>query len=375
MTQAKFLPQILHTNLTRFAVPVFVVFSFATNLSYAALAVPTLNEPSNGISDWLFNLTKTGDRQPFSWSGVSGAAGYEFVLSRSPNFAGYDDANSTCLISSCKAVKAARLTASAANLNNFYFEAATYYWKVRAYTNTSKGAWSVTRSFTTSSRSQVVTQAMSYSNSPQSRIDRTDGGSVTWLTELDVNVLSDNVDGKLLENAQKIYGLAKLPRNLGTATAPTQLRKDMKTALVRKDGWEDSERDKLVVQIATTFVPASVTRNGLLSNLGIRAQCKEFADRMVIAGGGKPKNYSAMGTAKRDVRPGMYIIWKSKNHAAIANSVKFDSSGNAFARLSEANWGSEWKTNPYGQIPWQRTIGHSREVQIFASGDYLAYEN
>lgn len=350
---------------------------------WAALpSAPTLNAPSNGLTNWLFNVGTSGARDTFAWSSVSGATSYEFVLSKQSNFSNYSEASATCA-SGCIAVTATTPSAGAAKFAGFVFESATYYWKVRAVSSSGRGTWSQVRSFTTTNRTNVVSQAMSYSAAPQSRVDRTDGGTVTWLTELDASTLNDNVDYKLLNNAYTIYGMAPAPRNLGTTISPTKLRSDMDAALTRSGGWAPAERDKLIDRIAATFVPASLTRNGMLSTLGIRTQCKEFADRMVIAGGGTPRNYPTtteyQQPGRLDARPGMYVFWKRNQHAAIINAVVFDANGSVFAHLSEANWGNTWGSNPVGQVPWQRIVAHRRSdgapVQITATGDYRAYLN
>lgn len=348
---------------------------FSHGGAIAALTSPTLNTPAASKSNWLFNLGTTGVRETFSWAAIGGATSYEFVLSKQSTFGNYYDATASCIASGCAAFSTTATSAGAGKFSGFVFEASTYYWKVRAVANGIRGPWSVTRSFTTTNRMNVVSKARSYSAAPQSRVDRTDGGTVTWLTELDVGYVGDNVDGKLLTNAYNIYGLAPAPRALGTTTSPTALRTKMRDALYRSGGWALAERDKLIDRIAATWVPTSLTRNGLLSVLGIRTQCKEFADRMVIAGGGTSKRYADMGTARLDVRPGMYVVWKSNAHAAIANAVIFDGNGLPAAQLSEANWGNIWKSNPVGQVPWQRTVQHTRPVSISTTGDYRAYEN
>lgn len=343
------------------------------SVAAAALTGPTLNSPAGGATDWLFNVGTTGVRQTFSWSPVSGATSYEFVLSRDSGFANYSDGTGSCSASGCVALSTTATTAGAAKFAGFLFEARTYYWKVRAIANGIRGPWSVTRSFATTSRANIVTAALAYGNSPQSRVDRADGGTVPWLTELDASYLGDNVDGKLLANAWTIYGFASTPRSLGTASSPTALRTKMRSALYRSGGWALAERDALIDRIAATYFPASLTRNGMLATLGIRAQCKEFADRMVISGGATPRTYSGMGSARLDPRPGMYITWKLNQHAAIANAVVFDTNGQPSVRLSESNWGNTWGSNPVGQVPWQRVVKHSRQVVINATSDYRAY--
>jgi len=353
-----------------FAAPILLL---THSVAAAALVGPTLKSPAAGATDWLFNAGPTGVRETFAWSPVSGAASYEFVLSRDSGFASYTDSTGSCSASGCVAFSTTATTAGAAKFAGFVFEARTYYWKVRAVANGIRGPWSVTRSFATTGRAQIVSWALSHSSSPQSRVDRTDGGTVTWLTELDIANVGDNVDGKLLSSAWTTYGLSAAPRSLGTASSPTALRTSMRSALSRSGGWALTERDALINRIAATYFPASLTRNGMLSTLGIRAQCKEFADRAVIAGGATPRSYSSVGTARLDPRPGMYITWKLNKHAAIANAVIFDVNGQPSVRLSESNWGNTWGSNPVGQVPWQRVVSHSRLVVINATSDYRAH--
>jgi hypothetical protein len=342
--------------------------------SAVVLSAPTINLPSNGQARWLFNIGTSGARDSFKWNAVSGATAYQFVLSKQSTFANYSDSTASCVASGCHAFSNTTTSAGAAKFGGFVFENATYYWKVRAVSGTSRGPWSVPRSFSPAERPNVVAQSLAYSVSPQSRVDRTDGGTVTWLTELDTT-LNDNVDGKLLMSAYTMYGSAPLPRELGTVSSPTRLRTDMDKALTRTGGWAAAERAMLIDRIKVKYVAASLTRNGLLATLAIRSQCKEFADRMVIAGGGTPRTYGAMGAAKLDVRPGMYVVWNTRDHAAIANAVYFDASGNVFAQLSESNWGNAWGSNPKGQVPWSRVVTHTRRIQVTTTGPYRAHLN
>lgn len=347
----------------------------------AAPAAPTLAAPGNGAPNWLFSLNANGTRQAFSWNSSSGATRYEFVLGTSDRFPGFDDANARCNTEDCKLLSTTGTAASAAALAGFVFEPRTYYWKVRAVSSQGRSAWSSVRNFTTSNREAVVSAARGLADSPTSRTDRADGKTPTWLTELDVGTLGDNIDGALLSAAWNTYGLAKAPRTLDDSKGPTALRKSMRTNLTRQavggvEPWKLAEIDKLIDRIAAKNVPASLPRNALLEKLGIRAQCKEFADRMVIAGGGTSKTYKQMdGSATLDVRPGMYVARYINAHAAIVNAVRFDANGAVSARLSEANWASTWGSNPIGEVPWSRTVKHTNWRVITTTGEWRAHAN
>ena len=106
------------------------------------------------------------------------------------------------------------------------------------------------------------------------------------------------------------------------------------------------------------------TDNGTLAYLGIRAQCKEFADRMVQAGGATTRPYASTAVARANIRPGMYAFKNDQGHAAIIVAVYWDASGQPTQlRLAESNWGIGWN-NPTGQVPWNRTVATGREVSI-----------
>jgi len=126
--------------------------------------------------------------------------------------------------------------------------------------------------------------------------------------------------------------------------------------------YSDQDQTALIEQIQQKFagyVPTQTDYNGILSLLQMRTQCKEFADRMVIKGGGTAKPYygpnKQPATPSANPRPGMYAFWKVNAHAAIITEIKFDSSGHPYAHLAESNWDVVW-SNPRGQIPWLRTV-------------------
>ena len=106
----------------------------------ATPAVPTLNSPSNGVTNVAQSNVK------FSWSASSGSnVKYRFILSRSSSFSGFNTSTMTC-DSTCYTTTSITGTSLTINiaLPNY-----TYYWKVRAYDSTGTSNWSSYRSFKT----------------------------------------------------------------------------------------------------------------------------------------------------------------------------------------------------------------------------------
>lgn len=165
-------------------------------------------------------------------------------------------------------------------------------------------------------------------------------------------------------NTKTVGGYSKWA-NSGRPNAPTTVQNTMRANL---NTYSYNDNTLFIEQIRQKFagvVPAD--DNGSLALLQMRAQCKEFADRIVNGAGGHAHVYGQRISA--DVRPGMYAF-AGTTHSAIITEVKFDSNGNPWARLAEANRnpngsnvGGNW-TNPGGQVPWLRTVNVGREVSI-----------
>lgn len=207
----------------------------------------------------------------------------------------------------------------------------------------------------------IVAAAMNiHEASPQSIAT---GNAMIWQTD------TEGGDGKRMRDAiQVVYdywsrsGRPALPF---VAPLPTSVQNEMRVRL--RATYSQTEQSAFIAQITSVFngtVPG--TDNETLQYLGIRAQCKEFADRIVQAGGGKTHTYSegkALAVNPEDIRPGMYAFKKDSSHAAIIIAVKWDANGQATdLRLAEANMGPGW-TNPKGQVPWKRGV-RTREVPV-----------
>ena len=348
-----------------------------------AVQTPAPSLPANNAQNQLLNnLT-------FSWVAIPNA-NYRIVISEKQDFSGFNEQNSTC-DSSCttlpNATTPAAVTTStitristsvnprsttAGNFSGFWWKAGTYYWRVRA--NTSAGgasAWSGFRTFTTGSTIQraIVTAANNaVGNSPQSVT-----GSL-WLTDM------AGGDGNRIRTAITTFstwvnnsagGFNTWQRNRPAAPAATQTTMRANIICPRNTTtcltpYSVADANNLIERIRLKFAGAvQNTDDTTLTLLGIRAQCKEFADRQVAAGSGTKKAYTAAGIGNlQDVTPGMYEFKTDSSHSAIINAVKWDNAGNVTnVRVTESNWGNGW-TNPGGQVPWSRTVTSTREIPM-----------
>lgn len=340
------------------------------------LTVPTLSTPANGATNWLFNLPTNGPRETLSWTTSLGTSQYEVVVSHQPNFSDAVDTTSGVFCSaSCAARIVTGTSAKDLNFSGFWWESGTYYWRVRAIYPTSRSAWSTTRSFVTARKPDIVVQAKNYSSSPASLAA---GPGRTWIDE------TAGGDGGRLRAAMQTYRIAR-DKGLGTAGQQTQLARNMIANLGGSD-WSTDSKWSLISRIAATeeTSPVPTTEQATLLRLGVRAQCKEFADRMVTAGGGTATSYPAVTAAgSSDPHPGMYVFrrdYKSSTgtyywgHAAVANAIRVETDGSRSARLSEANSGSGW-SNPAGEIPWQRIVLHTNAKPLSTTGQFRAFSN
>jgi PA14 domain-containing protein len=133
-----------------------------------------------------------------------------------------------------------------------------------------------------------------------------------------------------------------------------------------------SSKQQLVQRIIAVYNNAAarppvrlpVMDNETLLFLGIRAQCVEFAKRVVLPLGGRNWTYQSAGLADSgNYRPGMILLMPSVPHAAIIVDIYWNASGKPEkARLIESNWGNVW-SNPPGQRPWERTVSQ-RETSL-----------
>jgi hypothetical protein len=97
-----------------------------------------------------------------------------------------------------------------------------------------------------------------------------------------------------------------------------------------------------------------------LTFLGIRQQCKEWADMIVIKAGGTQRPYgSGIQTSSANFRAGMGLFFPGIPHASIITDVIRNSNSSIQFRIAESNWGTGWG-NPSGMIPWNRTLQNIR---------------
>jgi len=263
-------------------------------------------------------------------------------------------------------------------------QAGTYYVAVRHYSSTGTGAYTLTVGFVasappavgwsdvtgyrhaeTTKQRAIVAAALNGGNRPSPQ-------SITgspWLTDI-----SDNDGARMRAAIQDVYDHWNSTRRppLPLPSIPTAVQNTMRTHLSQTyppstyPGFANTnDQNAFIERIRSVFngtVPT--TDDGTLAYLGIRAQCKEFADRMVQAGGGTKHTYGSTAVARTNIRPGMYAFKNGNGHAAIIVAVYWDASGQpAQLRLAESNWGTGWANTP-GQVPWNRTVATGRQVPI-----------
>lgn len=268
----------------------------------------------------------------------------------------------------------------------FVWQAGTYTWTVRAvYAAPSgvrppavaveaKSEWALPRSFSTTkfeTARATMTNMETLRATTDSPITQRPG---SWLWDF-----SDG-DGDRHLTAMRTYWAARAVKDGAMAWPAT------------KEATENSMRLSLstyynprqVVQIVQNLIVSRIERaynNNVPAQRGVampsptldmlqyRAQCKEFADRSILAAGGTTQTYGTpkipTPTVGFNARPYMYAFYappgSASTHAAIVTGVKFSASGRPSVRITEANintsrGGMPW-SNPGGQIPWERTVG------------------
>lgn len=332
----------------------FILGSFYISLPvFAVTATPTLSSPANNQSNWLFNSGQT-----FSWNAIAGAT-FRIVVSKNNTFSGFTDmdgastCNSTCITKSTVSTSLGKNTFS-----DYWWKEGTYYWRVRAFTPAGgTSAWSATRTFTTTSLPGIVTSAIAAAgNAPQSIM----GG--IWLTDM------AGGDGNRIRNAITTFSnwvnsvggyntWVGNGRPVASNATQTAMRANLNTYVY-------NDQTQWIEKIRVRFAGAvPIDDNGTLSLLQIRAQCKEFADRMVSQGAGVQKTYGSPSVGS-NVRPGMYAFKNDNSHAGIITEVKWDNAGVITTHIAESNWGVGW-SNPGGQVPWSRTVAvNTRDISM-----------
>lgn len=328
----------------------------ATGAAIAQTPAPTLQVPSNGQSNWLYNAGAN-----FQWLAITGA-NYRIVISDQADFSNYNEAASACRNAGCITFASTNAFASRSNLANYWFYGSgTYYWKVRASTNRGgTSAWSRTFSFTTTSAGlrTVALAAVGNvgGNSPQSLVDTKT--IPTWATDM--------AEGDGDRHRTALGRLHTHARSIGYTTwvrggraVPSRAR----SAMVNDLSTYGRNASQIVDRMITVYANSVPTSDrDMLSLLSYRAQCKEFADRMVSQGGLTPRSYSYTSGTSVYPRPGFYVFNRG-NHAGIARAVSYSAQGIPQVQMVEANWGDGW-SNPGGQVPWQRTVRGDRSLTI-----------
>jgi hypothetical protein len=107
------------------------------------------------------------------------------------------------------------------------------------------------------------------------------------------------------------------------------------------------------------------TDQGALDYLGIQKQCKEWADSLVQAVGGRTFAYAnSAAVSSTNARPGMGLYKLDSTHAALIIDIYWKNGIAYLFQLAEANMGSGWPQNPPGQVPWERTVRTDRQISL-----------
>lgn len=321
--------------------------------AFAVTATPTLSAPANNQANWLFNSGQT-----FSWGAIAGAT-FRIVVSKNNAFSGFSDLGGASTCNSTCITKSTVSTSLGKNIfSDYWWKEGTYYWRVRAHTDAGgTSAWSSTRTFTTTSLPGIVTNAIaSAGNAPQSIM----GG--IWLTDM------AGGDGNRVRNAISTFstwvntvgGFNTWVGN-GRPAASNATQTAMRTNL---NTYVNADQTQWIEKIRVRFAGAvPIDDNATLSLLQIRAQCKEFADRMVGLGGGVQKVYGSPNVGQ-NIRPGMYAFKNDNSHAGIITEVKWNNAGAITTHIAESNWGVGW-SNPNGQVPWSRIVAvNTRDISM-----------
>ena len=187
---------------------------------------------------------------------------------------------------------------------------------------------------------------------------------------------TDGGDGKRMRNALSRYDnwYRTTPQPADSANIALQMIGDFDS----KD-YLPGQKAQLVDRIISVYdaaaragsVTVPVTDGDTLSFLGIRAQCVEFAKRLVSSVGGEPSwTYASKGlTDPSEFRPGMIltIVQRSSKgvitlmHTAIIVDIHWDTSGMPDQiKVVESNFSNKaagsWPQNPSGEVPWLRVV-------------------
>jgi hypothetical protein len=187
-----------------------------------------------------------------------------------------------------------------------------------------------------------------------------------WLTD------ADGSDGLRMRTAIKRY--IDWTRAAQPKVSQAEIERQMRNDFVAT--YDSSQQSAFVARIKarTPIYPpnfigpvpeAPVTDQAALDHLGVQAQCKEWADRIVQQMGGRTFTYASGGAvAGGNARPGMGFYKLDASHAALIIDIRWLNGNAVEFRLAEANMGGGWPKNPAGQVPWERTVRTDRRVPL-----------
>jgi len=193
--------------------------------------------------------------------------------------------------------------------------------------------------------------------------------SITWngVTKSTWQTDTYGGDGQRMRNAINRFatwrasnGLKSIPNSLVTAMQsdllPTYTGTDSTNLVNQIIYVYDSTTVRCLCKFATPQ-----TDEQTLAFLGIRAQCREWVDTVVIRAGGTPRAYNSAGiqAVAANFRPGMGLFFPSIPHATLITDLFRSPNGSVQFRIAEANWGTGWR-NPSGMVPWLRALQNTR---------------
>lgn len=210
-------------------------------------------------------------------------------------------------------------------------------------------------------------------NSPASLMtgDAARGGA-TWLTD------ASGGDGAAMRLSIQRYhnwpGSRDAQGRPSRQRPPAATLDSMKAALANYNATDRTSITDRIIAVYNGSVPA--TDQATLTYLGVRAQCKEWADRTVQTSGGTSRSYATYNTRQvarlSDYTAGKGVTWNNDRHIGIVTRVNRDAIGRLLSiEVTEANWGPGF-SNPSGQLPWARTVG-TRTIPAGSLGAYRVF--
>lgn len=184
-------------------------------------------------------------------------------------------------------------------------------------------------------------------------------------------------DGAIFRNIIKEYDIwyKANKKNNPQCTHPsaTQAVKDKMLAQFGLSSYTVNDKNSFVGKVMDVYkakycdkgkVILPTDDNSTLEFLDCQQQCKEWLNRVVKNASGKDApTYSNKATyiikKQKDAKAGMLIYKKTGLvHSGIITKLVLNTDGTIlYLTVKESNWGTGLEANPYGQLPWKRTIG------------------